>query len=106
MAWERRRRGLYYYRSHRVGSRVVKEYVGGGPEAALAADLDAAERAEREAERQAKAEELERLLAPAGPLGELSENLEELVTEALESAGYHQHRGEWRRATTWRKGGR
>lgn len=35
-----------------------------GPEAALAADLDAAERAEREAERQARAEELERLVTP------------------------------------------
>ncbi len=80
----------------------MKEYVGGG----LEAELDAAERAEQEAERQSMAEELERLLAPAGPLGELSEQLEGLVTETLESAGYHLHKGEWRRATRWRKGGR
>jgi len=102
MAWERRKAGLYYYRSRRVGRRVVKEYVGSGPGAVLVAELDVAERAEREAKRQAKAEELERLRAPAEPLGQLSDRLEGVVIEALEAAGYHRHRGEWRRAKGWR----
>jgi hypothetical protein len=106
MAWERRRAGLYYYRSRRVGRRVVKEYVGRGPGAALVAELDAAERAEREAERKAKAEELEQLLAASEPFADLSVRIEALASDALKVAGYHLHKWEWRRARTWRRGGK
>jgi hypothetical protein len=88
MAWERRRDGLYQYRSHRIGRRVVKEYAGCGPGAALVAELDAAGRAEREAERQAKAAELERVLAVAEPLVDLPALMEALASEALKAAGY------------------
>ena len=45
MAWVRRGRKLYYYRTRRVGGRVLREYLGSGPEAELAAALDSARRA-------------------------------------------------------------
>src|SRR5262245_54846358 len=38
--WQRRGKKLYYYRTRRVGRRVVREYFGSGPEAVLAAALD------------------------------------------------------------------
>jgi hypothetical protein len=42
--WERRQRGGHYYtRSHKVYGRVVREYVGTGPLAKLAAETDAEE---------------------------------------------------------------
>src|SRR5262245_54787355 len=47
--WQRRGNKLYYYRTQRVGRRVVRAYFGSGPEAVLAAALDAARRAERAA---------------------------------------------------------
>ena len=39
MAWERRGHATYYYRPRRVGGRVVRDYLGSGPQAQLAADL-------------------------------------------------------------------
>ena len=35
MAWEQHGNHRYYYRSHKVGGRVVKEYVGAGATADL-----------------------------------------------------------------------
>ena len=99
MGWEARARGgRYYTRSRRVGDRVVREYVGTGRVAALAAMLDAAERRERaearEALRQAEARD-----GPAfAALAELGRVLDGLAAAFLIGAGYRRHhRGEWRR---------
>jgi hypothetical protein len=103
MAWETRQgQGRYYTRSHREGGRVVREYVGSGPFAELVAEADAIAREEREAEREARRREeraeLERLEALAAPVLELSEAAEILARAHLIAAGYHEHKGEWRRA--------
>ncbi len=97
--WERRERGgLYYTRSRKVGGRVVREYVGSGPLAELAARMDTLERRQREEEAKAWREEKERLEALDGPVEELCEAAEVLARAALVVAGYHQHkRGEWRK---------
>ncbi len=39
MAWDRRGDSCYFYRTRRVGGRVVRFYHGCGPQAHLAADL-------------------------------------------------------------------
>ena len=49
MAWERRRNQFFYYRSVRVGRKVKKVYLGKGPAAEIAAELDALARAARKA---------------------------------------------------------
>ena len=95
MGWER---GRYYTRSRKVNGRVVREYVGVGRVAELAAQLDAIERQQREAERAARRAERTKLDALDTLLDELNDLAELLARAALEAAGFHQHkRGEWRR---------
>lgn len=98
MAWERRRNGTYYYRSRKVGGRVVKEYIGAGRSADLAAAKDAADRANRAAAsgaRQAARGEIDAVDAPVDAFAGV---LETLTRARLVLTGYHRHHGgEWRR---------
>jgi hypothetical protein len=101
VAWEKRKRGgRYYTRSRRSpeDGRVVREYVGTG---ALAEIVAASERTKRElaqAERKREKTELESLEALIAPVLELSEAAEILAHAHLIAAGYHRHKGEYRRA--------
>ena len=102
MAWERRAGGgLYYVRKRRVNGRVVSEYVGTGLSGALAADMDAQERAEREAMREAlRAVQTEWENIDAR-VDEACQTTTRMTKLALVLAGYHQHhRGEWRKRRT------
>src|SRR5688500_5666437 len=99
MAWETRRNGRrYYYRSKRVGGRVVKEYLGGGAWINSMLWLEGRDR-ERAAEEQAqskaeraKADELDAAVV------EFCRFVDEVTREALTAAGYHRHdRGQWRK---------
>ena len=98
MGWEERRGRPYYYRARKLGGRVVKEYVGTGRLAELAADLDAEERRERAVARE-RARLAEARDAPAfAALAELGRVLDGLAAAFLIGAGYRRHhRGEWRR---------
>ncbi len=97
--WESRERGgLYYTRSRKVRGQVVREYVGTGPHAELAAQYDALDRLRREEEARVWREERERLEALDRETRELNDLAELLAHAALLAAGYRQHeRGEWRR---------
>ena len=99
MGWETRRgRGRYYTRSHKVNGRVVREYVGTGLVAELAAQRDAEERAQRLAERERLQHEAARWAAAVAPLKQLSQLLDAMTAATLIAAGYHQHhRGAWRK---------
>ena len=97
MGWERRGNGRYYYRKRRLGSRVVSEYVGAGECGDAAARRDALVRAERERMQQEQIRERERLLA-LEQAGAGAEDHVHLVMRAwLLAAGYHTHKGQWRR---------
>jgi hypothetical protein len=99
VAWEGRERGgRYYTRSRREGGRVAREYVGGGPAGELAAEADRQRRELQEAKREREKAELERLRALAAPVLEVSEAAEILARAHLVAAGYHRHKGEYRRA--------
>src|SRR5215831_17573518 len=95
MAWEK---GRYYTRSRRRNGRVVREYIGTGSVAVLAAQLDAVERVKRAQERKARRARQAALEALDAPLRELDDRLN-IVTEAVFlAAGYRRHhRGEWRK---------
>jgi crotonobetainyl-CoA:carnitine CoA-transferase CaiB-like acyl-CoA transferase len=101
VAWEKRKRGgRYYTRSRRSpeDGRVLREYVGSGPLAEIVAEEDRTKRELAEAERKREKKELERLEALAVPVLEISEAAEILVRAHLIAAGYHRHKGEYRRA--------
>jgi hypothetical protein len=93
MSWEGRGNRRYYYRKRRDGDRVVSEYVGAGELAQTAAILDALEREIRRAERQ-KREEARALDAQIDEVCDLNRAL---TYAALLVAGYHTHKGQWRR---------
>ena len=101
MAWERRERGgRYYTRSRRSPEDgcVLREYVGTGPLAEIVAEEDRTKQELAEAERKREKRELERLEALIAPVLELSEAAEILTHAHLIAAGYHRHKGEYRRA--------
>ena len=99
MAWEKRERGgRYYYRTRRVGGRVVKEYVGAGALAETAAERDRLERERRADDARRERAERERLAREEAPVAALDAAVTALTRAVLVVAGYHQHeRGEWRR---------
>src|SRR4051794_28435895 len=99
MGWETRERGgPYYTRSRRLDGRVIREYVGAGPFAELAAAMDALKRCQRDEEAAYWKGERERLEREAVFLRELEEAAEVLARATLVASGYHRHKGEWRMA--------
>jgi len=76
----------------------VREYVGSGPLAEIAAENDRAKRELAEAQREREKEELGRLEALAAPVLQISDSAEILAHAHLVAAGYHRRKGEYRRA--------
>ena len=97
MAWERRGGQAYYYRSVRDGSRVKQEYLGAGEVAEALAQADETIRRVRELERARGRAEAERLEDLADPVLRLDEAAEVLLRAELVAAGFHRHKGVWRR---------
>lgn len=97
MGIETRKNSAYYYRKRREGRRVVSEYVGGGELGALLYQADrlaAVEAAEERAARQALARSAQEEGRAAR---ELAAHCQEFAALALLAAGYHRHKGTWRR---------
>ncbi len=98
MAWETRERGgSYYTRSRREEGRVVREYVGTGEVAELIAHADETRRLERAERVEAERAELERARGLVDMVPDLDAAVEILVRAEMIAAGYHLHKGEWRR---------
>ena len=97
MGWERRGHGLYYYQSERENGRVRKRYVGRGEVAELVAHADETRREVRERRRRDERAELERVREISEADAELDAAVEVLARAEMVAAGYHNHKGEWRR---------
>jgi len=97
MALEVRKQCKYYYRSRRINGRVVKEYVGAGPAAESAAQLDREARVQRRRQRDQELQQLLALAALAKQVDRTIEKSELVLAATLLAADYRQHRGEWRR---------
>jgi hypothetical protein len=100
MSWETRadcaRR--YYTRSRRIAGRVVREYVGAGPAAEVAATLDAARRTELAALAAARREEVAAILAARAVAKSLDREAKGLLHASMSRAGFRLHaRSVWRR---------
>jgi hypothetical protein len=98
MAWEQIGSRSYYYRKIWRNGRCVRQYVGAGAAAELAAAADDIARVQRQMATRALRQERDRLTAAAAPLQQLCESSEMLSRAALLAAGFHQHaRSQWRR---------
>jgi hypothetical protein len=98
MAWELRGNRTYYYRSVRSGTRVTKEYAGGGLMGALAEEFEEEQREQRAHERATCKKERAKWAALEESARELDDLAELLTAAMLTTTGYHRHdRGEWRR---------
>ncbi len=97
MGWEERRGARYYYRKKRAGGRVVSEYVGGNALAMMLADLEQADRAERNMARVYERETRRHEKEMDDALDAVTEMATTLTAATLLVAGCHTHRGQWRR---------
>jgi hypothetical protein len=99
VAWETRGgQRRYYTRSRKVGGKVLREYLGCGEEAELAAALDANRRQKRQKCREERRARGLRWAVASALLAQLDDAADQLATVALLCAGYHQHQhGDWRR---------
>jgi hypothetical protein len=97
MAIEKRGNRFYYYRKKREGSRVFSIYVGGGLVAINASKSDQRERKRRQAERDSIQSTREADATLERQLAEEERQIKGILRAALEAAGFHQHKGTWRK---------
>lgn len=100
MSWETRNGGgRYYTRSRRRKGRVVREYLGAGEVATLMAQIDAVDRAKRDAELEARRKRRARTEALDANVAAFCNLAELFGRAALVVAGFRRHhRGEWRKS--------
>jgi hypothetical protein len=104
MGWEERRGGKVYYRSVRVDGRPTKVYLGKGAAAEAQAERVAQAQKQRQAECDAWRRERDRLAGAEQHLRDLQVLAAALVRVTLHGAGFHLHRGEYRRRRHARDG--
>jgi hypothetical protein len=97
MPWVTRGTRRYFYAAVRNGGRVEKHYLGGGEDGRLAALLVEQRRRQRQDARRARQAERERWDRATLGLLTLIRTADILARAALTAAGYHEHRGLWRR---------
>jgi len=97
MGWEHRRNGRYYYRFHREGGRVVKQYLGCGAAAEAAAAEDAVRRAKRLAQRQASNDLTRTYLPLITHLATLKDAFDTAFHAAATATGHYVHKRQWRK---------
>lgn len=101
MAYDRKKAGQpdgYYYQSVRIGGRVVKRYVGNGPEAERLAREVEGRRLQQLVQKQILNHERNLLTGPKTSLVQLNRLVHLLAQATLLQAGYHNHhRGTWRK---------
>jgi hypothetical protein len=97
MAWKTINDRRYYYRSERVGGRVKSTYIGAGESGSLMANMVAFERLERAAAREQLRDEWEEFDAEESAVSEWFDGVQAVADAAMIAAGFHQHKGQWRR---------
>ncbi len=97
MAWEHRNGKRVYYRARRVNGKVVKQYFGSGLEAELAAQADRTAREIRDRDRNELRRIKEDMEEGIRLMKKLDEAVRVLSAGTLIGAGFHQHRGHWRK---------
>src|SRR4051812_22447946 len=97
MGWKTINGRRYYYKSRRVGGRIETTYFGAGGPASIMAELDAIDRLEKAAELWARREERQESDAEEKAVADWFGGVQALADAAMAEAGFHKHRGQWRR---------
>ena len=97
MGWEKRGNRKYYYRKKRIGKKVISEYVGSGPAAEKIAKEDELIQRKRKEEQQAWVSRQAEIIAVDDALDALEIITRTLINAQLLLAGFHTHKGQWRR---------
>ena len=97
MGWKTINGHRYYYESRRVGSKVETAYFGAEESGSLMAQIDAYERLERAVERWAEREEREESDSEERAVADWFDGVQAVADAAMADAGFHKHRGQWRR---------
>ena len=97
MGWEERRGRSYFYRKERDGNRVRSVYVGAGEVVGLMGQLEELRHEEAEHQRASARRERERQREDDAVIDKACAFIEALARGTLVAAGYHQHKGQWRR---------
>jgi hypothetical protein len=67
------------------------------------AEMVALERLERAADREELREQREEFMAEETAVSEWFDGVQAVADAAMIAAGFHQHKGQWRRKRPWRK---
>jgi len=97
MGWETRRNSRYFYRKERRGKRVRSIYCGSGEQAELISRQVAKDREEERQQREADRKLVAEMQAEDATYEAISDDLDVLAKGTLLAAGYHQHKGTWRK---------
>jgi hypothetical protein len=97
MGWEQRGKRLYYYTKTRIGAKVLSMYVGSGEVANLAALLHDVSRDETDINRLIERNERTKYAEIDAELAANEAKLKRELADFMHSAGYHQHKGTWRK---------
>jgi hypothetical protein len=98
MAWERRGKAYFYYRSVWANGRTEKRYFGRGPVGELADYFDDMARRRERSRSEALRAEVARLGPAEAALGALEIACSLIVGATLTAAGFHRPKlGPWRR---------
>jgi hypothetical protein len=97
MGWKTINGRRYYYKSKRVGSRVETAYFGAGESGSLMAQIDEFMRLEKAADRWAEREEREESDTEERAVAEWFDDVQAVADGTMVEAGFHKHKGQWRR---------
>jgi hypothetical protein len=97
MGWKLINGRRYFYKSEREGGRVKSTYFGAGDPGLLMELLQAEDRQEREAKREAARAEREEANAEERAVSGWFDDVQAVADAAMVAAGFHKHKGQWRR---------
>ena len=97
MGWKTIDGRRYYYKSEREGGRVKTTYFGAGESGLLMSSFESVERAEREAERDERRAEREENRTEEKAVVDWFDVVQAATDAAMLAAGFHKHKGQWRR---------
>jgi hypothetical protein len=97
MGWKTINGRRYYYKSERDGGRVKSTYFGAGEAGTLMAKMAAFDREDRSAEREELREERKESDAEETAVPDWFDQVQAVADAAMIEAGFHKHKGQWRR---------